>query len=190
MIIGLAGPANSGKTTVSNIILQKFKDFSEDAFALGVKNIVCDLFSVNHEFIEKYKRIQENAPNLNMPMRNILQFVGDGMKNIKSDVWIQSLLHRIEDKQNVIISDVRYMDEMEALKKIGAVIILIGREETVDNHPSEILTTELVNLYLKKTPLTSESKMNASKMIDHFIRNDDTFLDLEKKVTDIVSIYI
>ena len=79
------------------------------------------------------------------------------------------------------------MDEMEALKKIGAVIILIGREETVNNHPSEILTTELANLYLWDIPPTSELHIKASKLIDYFIKNDDDVLALEKKLIDIIN---
>ena len=181
MIIGLAGPANSGKDTVAEIILNTFPNFYTDSFAYGVKQIVCELFSVDRDFIETYKRNPENAPGLNMSMRDILRFIGDGVKKIKPSVWIDDLFKRTNNK-HVIVTDVRYIDEMEELKKRGAFILLIGRHENnIDQHASEITTSELVNSYF-----AHDSNNKHEHLIDCFIKNDGTLDDLEKNVKNTI----
>ena len=51
--------------------------------------------------------------------RVLLQQIGDKMREIRLDVWVDYVLKETENKKNVIIEDVRYQNEFWALKKHG-----------------------------------------------------------------------
>ena len=79
--------------------------------------------------------------------RKFLQFIGtEWAKNINSNVWINLLIQNTPENTNVFVSDLRFPDELEALKNNGWICIKLlrthnnFREGTGDgNHCSETL---------------------------------------------------
>lgn len=79
--------------------------------------------------------------------RKFLQWVGtEWARSIKSDVWVNLLIERIKKAPgdaNIIVTDVRFADEFEALKAAGFKMVRLIRPEKEQlgashaNHASE-----------------------------------------------------
>ena len=121
MKIAISGKQGSGKTTLANEFLNKYF-FTKCSFANKVKEIAVDLFnlSVDEAYGENKDRV-------------MLQQIGKNMRDIDNDVWINYLIRRIKNieqdanrkHQHIIIDDVRYKNEFDALKKAGFIMIRI-----------------------------------------------------------------
>jgi dephospho-CoA kinase len=123
MKIALVGKMCSGKTHVSNILSRRcaLKKF---AFADKVKEIAKDLFNMKHK------------------NRELLQKIGQSMRVIDKYVWINYLLYKINNEDRVIIDDVRYPNELIALRDRGFIIIKLivdkdtQRERLIQTYPN------------------------------------------------------
>jgi len=137
-IIGVAGQAQMGKDTLADKLCvelnKKNKQWSRSAFANAVKQIFCKSFDVDLEFIEKWKVVSENPPGFDMNVRQALQFIGDGFRKIKSEIWLDVFF--IKNNSPTIISDVRYLNEFKRIKKEGGLNIIIGRPDKLNNDPN------------------------------------------------------
>jgi hypothetical protein len=80
--------------------------------------------------------------------RRFLQFIGtDWAREKDPDIWINLLINSIPEKGNVFLSDLRFPNELTALKNNGWICVkllrnhhLLNREGTgTVNHSSEIL---------------------------------------------------
>lgn len=137
-VIGVAGQAQMGKDTLADelhILLNECGgvQWTRAAFASNVKRVFMETFDVDADFVEKWKVITENPPDFDMPVRQALQFIGDGFRKIKSTVWLD-----IPFRDNVpkIISDVRYINEFCRVKKEGGMNILVGRPDKLNDDPN------------------------------------------------------
>ena len=106
--IGIIGKLCSGKTTVAKSIkfnLNKL-DFKICSFGLKVKEIACELFNMD----------------MNNKNRLIMQSVGTKMREIDENVWVNYIINSNKDK-NIIVDDVRYLNEFSELKKNNTIFI-------------------------------------------------------------------
>lgn len=193
MIIGAAAQLNSGKDVLCDYLLEelnfKNKFWKRAAFANAVKNVYENSFGVNREFIEKWKRSSDSPPGMNMSVRKGLQFIGDGFRQIKSDIWID-IAFRENIDNNIIISDVRYINEAKEIKKRGGINILIHRLGFLndDPNPSESQLRPLVEYCLKNLNDGEIIFSNLSnppediKYYDLFLNNDGTLQDFYDKI--------
>jgi hypothetical protein len=134
-IIGVAGQAQMGKDTLADRLCAKLNEkdahWKRSAFAAAVKQVFCETFDKDLEFVEKWKVIPENPPDFDMPVRQALQFIGDGFRKIKSEIWLDLAFRQKECP--TIISDVRYVNEFTRIKKEGGLNIIIGRPDRLNN---------------------------------------------------------
>lgn len=76
-----------------------------------------------------------------MTAREVMQFVGtDIFRKMKNDIWIESILNRIkaDSPEIAVISDVRFLNETEALLDVNAYIVALTRNMNPDaEHASE-----------------------------------------------------
>ena len=114
-------------------------------------------------------------------LREILQMVGTEFgRTLHPSIWVNSLMREYFcvqadlapngiDCPNWIITDMRFLNEMEAVKKRGGITIRVNRnlEESKDQHESE---TELDNAEF-----------------DYVINNDGTIEELIEKVREILT---
>lgn len=78
--------------------------------------------------------------------RRFLQLFGTEVgRNIDPDIWIKALMRRYKDessdlaKPKWIITDVRFPNEADTIKREGGLLIRVNREtNSNDSHPSEI----------------------------------------------------
>ena len=211
-VIGVAGQLAQGKDVLSDelcrILNQRMVDahladrqedlWARGSFALAVKKVFMMGFGVDLDFIEEYKRMDEPPPGYKKNIRKSLQFIGDGFRQIKDNIWIEIALR--EDK-NLIFSDCRYHNEAQAIKEKGGITILLYRPGFVndDPNPSESQLRPLVNWcaeYLDEG-LISPQLLNYNNFpselchYDYYFINDTSNLsDLYEKIKDKLVPYV
>jgi hypothetical protein len=130
--------------------MEKQHDFKEDCFAYSLKEgIGKNVFGLTHDQLTNQDLKKIKDPFWNMTPREILQRAGtEAMRNTFSqDIWIKTLQKRLllEPNKMYAISDVRYINEAEAIKSWGGKVIRIDRELPKTEFSNHISETELDN---------------------------------------------
>jgi hypothetical protein len=185
-LLACAGQLRQGKDVTADYLAKRL-GWGRGSFASNVKRIFCETFGVDLDFIEKWKTVSEPPPGFKIPVRQALQFIGDGFRSIKDEIWIEMLL-RIDHK-SLIISDVRYKNELLAVRERGGKNILIYRPGFINNDPndSESQIREFVEYFLKEG---IEGRVNCSTgdfgLVDFFLVNDGSLDQLYSKIDDLI----
>lgn len=143
MIVGFVGLIGSGKDTAADYLVN-FHGFRRDSFASTLKDAVSAVFGWDRTLLEgrtaESRAWREKvdpwwSQRLNMPdltPRWILQNWGTEVcrQGFHDDIWIASLEHKLQSSaDNVVISDVRFPNEIAALRRAGGHIYWIKRGE-------------------------------------------------------------
>lgn len=139
VIIGIAGKAHSGKDTMANYLVG-YQGFKQYAFADVLKSIIVDNFDVHTEELWCSTKTQE--------VRKLLQGTGTILRTYCGDnFFVDEVVKQIDDSNDhfVCISDVRYLNEAEAIKARNGFIIKIERPtaEPIEFNPNHDSETEL-----------------------------------------------
>lgn len=185
MIFGIAGQFRQGKDKASDHIAHRL-GLGRDAFAFGVKRVFCEYFGVDIDFVEQWKVVDEPPPGFLISVRRSLQLIGDGFRKIKDDVWIESLFRRMPD--NVVVSDVRYRNELAAIKARGGCNVLVYRPGYMNDDPngSEAQIRPFVEHFLSRGEEGPVSGEGDFALVDYFIVNDGGLDDFYEKLDDLV----
>lgn len=123
-------------------------------FADPLKRLCCDLFDIpetqlygsNQAKDQPTPYTWENMPTEtigvyhNLTVREFLEYFGTVlMRKIKDTVWVDYTIKRIaeEDASIAIIPDVRFPNEVEAIKNAGGVVIRLDRNVLESKHECE-----------------------------------------------------
>lgn len=185
MIIGVAGQFRQGKDKASDHIAEGM-GLGRDAFAFGVKSVFCDYFGVDMDFVERWKVVDEPPPGFLLSVRRSLQLIGDGFRTIKDDVWIEALFRRSPDK--VVVSDVRYRNELATIKARGGINLLVYRPGFLNDDPngSEAQIRPFVEHFLASG---SEGRVRSEGefgLVDFFIINGGGLDEFYAKLDSLV----
>jgi hypothetical protein len=141
MIIGFVGFIGSGKDTAADYLVN-FHEFRRDSFANTLKDAVAHVFGWDRTMLEgRTKQAREWreqidpwwAERLGMPNltpRWILQYWGTEVcrRGFHDDIWIASLENKLRNSEdNIVISDVRFPNEIKAIHNAGGKVIRIKR---------------------------------------------------------------
>ena len=110
MKIAVTGKMCSGKTTLCNYLCELEPRFKIFSFGKKVKQVASDLFQMD-------------------PMvkdRTLLTSIGQKMREIDQDVWINYVIKQCKDVEYCLVDDLRYQNEYEALVKNGFKIIQLN----------------------------------------------------------------
>ena len=144
MIIGICGFIGAGKDTAADYLVG-FHGFRRDSFASTLKDAVAAVFGWDRELLEgrtpEARAWRENvdtwwADRLNMPNltpRWILQYWGTDVirDHFHDDIWIAALESRLARRtDHTVISDVRFPNEVKAIKAQGGKVIWVQRGPT------------------------------------------------------------
>jgi hypothetical protein len=168
MIIGLSGYARSGKDTVAELLCLNY-DYERVSFADPMRNALyalsprLDSITRLSEYVDDYGW---DVAKQNSEVRRLLQIFGTevGRKMFGENFWIDMSLKNLQNNSRIVISDVRFPNEAEAIKKLGGSIWRINRKThgAVNGHASE----HAMDNY----------------MFNHVIYNDQTIDDLSDEV--------
>lgn len=138
-IIGLAGPAGSGKSTVAGI-LTNHHGYTELQFASRIKHIVVRLLGINLRELETQK--EKQIEKLGCSPRHMLQTLGTewGRNMVHPDIWVNLLerdLRCFVPDSKIVISDCRFANEAAWLRERGELWHLARPGGDVQAHISE-----------------------------------------------------
>src|SRR3990167_45271 len=147
IIISLSGKKGTGKSFVANYLSSKY-GFWEYAWASPIKEIIAkQLFNLTKEQLygkEKELILKEWGYS----PRQLFQIIGTNCfrNHISKDIWVKIGLKKIQEKlilpdhQDLVISDSRFPEEINAIKRLKGITILIQKinETSKDEHQSEI----------------------------------------------------
>jgi dephospho-CoA kinase len=157
MKVGLIGKMCSGKTYVSCVLSRRcaLKKF---AFADKVKEIAVDLFGMEKKD------------------RKLLQQIGQSMRDIDENVWINYLIKSTKNKDRIIIDDIRYPNELETLKKNGFTIIKLVIDDKTQEERIMSTYPEMYEQHLNNRNHKSEIYIDSMKA-DYEIVSDENVIE-------------
>ena len=158
MIIGISGKAGSGKDTVAKMLEvlyanpdisyedfanKRYKNFADIQivhFADSLKETVQVLFRIGEWETNTQEGKKTTINWIGKTVRELLQGVGQGLRDaIDPNLWIKVLFANTENWSNYIIADVRYPNEIKAIKERNGILLRIDRKGAgAGNHSSEI----------------------------------------------------
>ena len=195
MIIGITGLIGSGKDTVAKLFVDR--GCTQDSFASPLKDVCASVFGWERHMLEGdtiASRDFRETPDIfwtrklgidNFTPRLALQLMGtEVMRNhFHTNIWIDSLEYRMRsaeaDHPCVVISDTRFINELDLIKRLGGVVINIERGEKPEWYetaslansghvPSQhIMHTRFKNVHLSEWNWVGYN-------FDHVITNNDT----------------
>ena len=207
MIVGISGFISSGKGTVATQLTEKY-GFRKDSFAASLKDACSVMFDWPRDMLEgetaesrewreqvdEWWATKLGIPNLTP--RLALQLIGtDALRNNFSDaMWFTTLENRIRKNpsQNVVISDVRFPNEIKFIQDLGGVMIRVNRGATPVWYETAILANK-GNSLAKGAMTTLYSAAHFSEWawvgakFDYEINNDSTVDVLNSQINEIVS---
>lgn len=199
MIIGLIGFIGSGKGTVGEILQEE--GYVRDSFAKPVKDAVAVMFGWPRELLEgdtELSRRWREEPDVfwsekfghSFSPRHALQLMGTeaGRDVFHPDLWVISLFNRAKGK-NVVVTDVRFRNEIKYIRENGGLIFRVKRDE--DPEWFDLLSSESEDFYreqIMKGRNVHKSEWDwIGSDYDYLIENDGTLQDLRQKVKNILT---
>ena len=151
LLIGLSGKKRSGKDTAATMIREALPHHNVVtlSFALPLKAFVARAYNISVEQLENEKA----------RWRKALQFTGSYCRELYGDdYWIRQVnvqLNQCTDTDVVIITDVRYRNEADYVRKLGGVVVRVNRPnvDTLDMHSSEIELDNYEHFWYKFTAM-------------------------------------
>lgn len=147
MIIGLTGYAQSGKDTIAKILVENY-GYTRIAFADKIREFLYEtnpMFdSVAGEPIFVRERVNRDGweeAKKSPHIRRLLQTSGVAARKVFGEnFWVQQALREVHFEGNYVITDVRFTNEADAIKKYdNAQIWRVKRlgVEAINTHESE-----------------------------------------------------
>lgn len=210
MIVGFVGFIGSGKDTAADYLVN-FHGFRRDSFASTLKDAVSCVFGWDRTLLEgRTKESREwrehedtwwsERLGMKITPRWILQHWGTEVcrNGFHKDIWIASLENKIrKTNDNVVITDVRFPNEITAIKNAGGKVFRIKRGPDPEwyehaanyNQGPSNMRWALSKMHLNQMQVhDSESSWVGNKGIDAEIDNngsiDDLFNQLKSQVQD------
>lgn len=171
-VIGITGKKGSGKGEAART-LRDFYGFKEVNFADPLRQVVKIVFGLTDE--EMTDRTLKERPLTRWPFmspRQILQLTGtDAFRRVFPGVWIECFKREAAKWPYVVATDVRFLDEAEAIRSLGGHIIKVVRpglaSDENSNHVSELEMESIVT--------------------DAEVSNEGSILDLRSKMLRLIN---
>jgi hypothetical protein len=210
MIIGICGLIGSGKDTIADY-LQNIHEFRRESFANSLKDAVAMVFNWPRGMLEGRTRESREwretvdpwwAERLGIPHltpRWVLQYWGTEVcrRGFHDDIWIAALENKLRKTQDdVVISDVRFPNEIKAIRNAGGIVIRVIRGPepewfdwaiSVNRGPNDNITWALSKHNLERANIHSSETAWAGTNFDAVLDNSQDGLDqLYQQVNNLV----
>lgn len=208
MIIGFVGFIGSGKDTAADYLVN-FHGFRRDSFANTLKDAVAAVFGWDRVLLEgRTKEAREwreqvdpwwaerlDKPNLTP--RWILQYWGTEVcrNGFHDDIWIASLENKMRKTQdNIVISDVRFPNEIQAIHNAGGLVVRIKRGADPDwyqdavnmNAGPQNMSWAISKMRMEQRKIHASETAWVGAKIDYILSNDSTIDELFAQIRNLV----
>ncbi len=140
MIIGICGFQSSGKDTIADYLVKNY-NFIKLSFAGVLKDIIAIIFGWSRDKLEGITKEDREwreqvdlwwSNELNMPQltpRYVMQYFGTELfrNHWHPDIWTKVIEKKLNTYNNIVITDCRFTNEMEMLKKYNCKFIHVYR---------------------------------------------------------------
>ena len=207
MIIGFVGLIGAGKDTAADYLVN-FHGFRRDSFANTLKDAVAAVFGWDRTLLEgRTKEAREwreqqddwwtNRLGRVITPRWVLQYWGTEVcrTGFHDDIWIASLENKMRKTgDNIVISDVRFPNEIKAIHNAGGIVVRVKRGEDPDWYKDACDVNagdKCLNYSRAKTRMASLN-IHASETawcgtkFDAVVSNDSTIDDLYNQIQELV----
>lgn len=177
-IIAICGLKRSGKDTLANYISSKY-NYKHVKISSKLKEIVRCAFDLTEDDVESNKKDLIH-PSMGVTPRRLMDFLGTRvfqyeiqniLPNIGRKFWIENLLSQKTTNESIVISDLRFHHEAEAIKSLfpNSMIIKIMKGS---NQPDSTYVSETEVL-----DITSDYTIYNNGSIHEFTTQFDKILD-------------
>lgn len=205
MIIGICGFIGCGKDTIADYLVN-FHEYRRESFANTLKDSVAAVFGWDRTMLEgRTKEAREWreqvdpwwAERLAMPTltpRWVLQYWGTEVarKSFHDDIWIASLENKLrQSKDNIVISDVRFPNEIKSIKKLNGKIIWVKRGKLPQWYDHAVNANNGANVSineLKRLKIHASEWAWVGTTFDSELTNDGTIQQLYDQVETMLKI--
>lgn len=207
-IIALVGLIGSGKDTVADY-LQNIHHFRRESFARPLKDAVSSIFGWDRELLEgrteHSRQWREEvdewwAERLSIPQltpRWTLQHWGTEVirGNFHNDMWVASLENKLRNnKDNVVITDCRFLNEIKAIQHQGGLVVRVRRGEEPDwlpyakicNTSQAVVEKQNAKKFLDERGVHQSEAGWAGCEFDYTLYNDYSLNELYEQINDLL----
>jgi len=212
MILGVTGLIGSGKDTIADYLVTTH-GFKRVSFAASLKDAVATVFGWDREMLEgttKASRLWREevdewwSERLAMPQltpRWVLQYWGtDVLRNhFHTDIWVASVENKLrQTTDNVVITDCRFSNEVNAIKSAGGTTCRVIRGENpiwyqsaVDYNrgPNGNAGWAVGKRVLDTNNVHASEYSSVGLKYDHYLQNDGTIIDLHDQINQLLNLH-
>lgn len=178
MLIGLVGTKGVGKDTVGDYLVTK--NYTKRSFATPIKEACAILFLLSPEVFEGDAKEVCDARH-GMSPRQILQLVGTDFFRDKVDAnfWVHHFEHwySVHSSSHVVVTDLRFQNEVDAIQALGGVVVRITRPQVVGMHGRHTMVDTHI----------TEQGVASLQGVDHEIVNDSTIDHLYRQMDNLLA---
>ena len=210
MIIGVTGLISSGKDTVADYLCT-FHGFKRVSFAASLKDAVSNVFGWDRELLEGTTKTSREwreqkdvwwSARLKMDItpRWVLQYWGTEVlrNHFHTDIWVASVENKLrQSTDNIVITDCRFANEVNAIKSAGGTTMRIIRGEQPEWYDAAVsfnkgevknMSWSLSKLKLNKLGVHASEYSSVGLDYDYYIENNGTIDHLHKKIESIINL--
>ncbi len=172
MIIGVIGPKQSGKSTLTKILVERY-GFTRTAFADPLKRALMVAFDLTRAQVSGDEKEIPTDNLCGETPRTAMETLGTnwGRQMIHQDIWLSAWRNTLPGG-NLVIEDVRFPNECQAVKETPEGCIISVRRPGREYDPS------------------IESEAHADLPFDFKIRNDASMSSFESEIEEVLAGYI
>ncbi|GGG61118.1 deoxynucleotide monophosphate kinase family protein [Hymenobacter glacieicola] len=165
-LLGISGKRGSGKGAVVSILEYHCGYHHPDVIVLNFADPLKSVCATLENPLEGeadaepyYTQEGKAAPSglLGLTRGQLLQDVGQALRDKHPSIWVDvttktvaALLPKLEEDEVIVVADIRYPNEAEAIKNLGGILLRVegdplgqrGDGTRDDNHPSETALDE------------------------------------------------